>query len=318
MSAIYNPAIPPSSPGPCQVASTSSNYACQQYFFYDLAKKNIQKPSDARIILIFQSLFDPKHACSDPCDLFALQDFAETHFIDFKIIFDRASDLRTLIEKNIEELIAQKRTGNIAALIISAHGMSDAVRFGSDLSRDSMLTVSDIHAGDFDDLPPDTAIILHACHAGLKLGPAMAAVSGPRPVMAAMDALDAHDTWLQYSKKDGFSMHSTRAKIYTNRTTPPPDIDHSFLSRRFIYVENLSHSGHIDALCCTGFSYLQGKGTEASSKKAAEYFEAAAILGSQQAQLCLTKLYHFGYGVTQSDQLAVFWAIQAILHSLKK
>jgi hypothetical protein len=298
-------------------ASTLSlpRFSAPDYFWRDLEEKNSHKPLDASVIIVLQSEKDDLfHSCSDPCDLFAIQEFAQMHFVVFKVT-DCKKGILAPIRDAIKDLAYQQRTGEIKALILSGHGTANSIEFSQERTKyrtvDHNFTTSDLYEEFFDDLPFDrTTIILHACSTGQGLGPTIARMEPHITVIAPMNPVDAHDTHLHYSETDGFSMLSTRSPIYSNQMGPLDHDDYPFLYRRMAYLEKLIQTGtNIRALSCMGAHFQGGILVPPSKKQAVGFYIDAAQHGDLLAQRWMSDYYSQESGFVQSE-CAHYWHLQ--------
>lgn len=93
--------------------------------------------------------------------------------------------------------------------------------------------------------------------------------------------------------------------------SPPIDISAEDLQT----LHTQANQGVPDAQVNLGVLYIGGKGVPRDYKKAAQWFEKAAVQGNAEAQLFLGVLYHNGQGMPQNDAQAYMWYSHAANNS---
>ncbi|KAF9970699.1 hypothetical protein BGZ73_006553 [Actinomortierella ambigua] len=84
-------------------------------------------------------------------------------------------------------------------------------------------------------------------------------------------------------------------------------------SKAFAWYLQAASQGHREAQCRVGEMFMQGRGTQQSSKMAATWFQEAAQQGDPNAQVFLGTLYTFGHAVPQHDGSAAKWFSEAAI-----
>lgn len=84
----------------------------------------------------------------------------------------------------------------------------------------------------------------------------------------------------------------------------------SSLEKAYPYLVMACEMDNTAALCLLASWYKEGRYVESSAERSAELYLRAAELGDQWAIECVKNLYHYGFGVEQSCDKEIEWALK--------
>ena len=292
-----------------------------QNFLTKLNESNASKNDLAPVVLTIKASYDINNIFSAaPAQSWLLQ-IAKTHKVAIKTIED-AREFGQAIRDGYLELGKK-----VSFLVVMAHGYSDQLQFGNEISwyqfwRKSFYHKNCIVKEDFSLLTPEAKIFLYSCNSGLGIAQSISHIS-KKTVYAPIGDLWDTKTCLQNCKSQEIKPVSYNEKNeqhvwqFTRYKAPIPicsteissiENQESF-SQLTDYLKEAASQGDTNAQWKLGMLYLLGIGTCSRSEEQAVYWlNLSASQGVAQAQFEMGTMYLSGIGsVQKSDEEAGKW-----------